>query len=292
MKSKIIITIFIVALYSMIAWVGVTALEASKTVALGQLSTMQMQDSNSAYIQAQTLINVIGQSNPFYYGWLLIAFIVWMLWRKNIKALFAGAVVLMLMLPTQSFAYYDNRDLPEYIEIMPNQSAFLIPLTGATKEGQASFMSETFLNENKVAMKRITIPHTLLKTGLMEQDKYIPASRLLLVDRTPVTREWVSAGQRGTSNKDEGFRFESAESINMESGIVLSAFVKEEDAAKFVYWFGTKTATNTDNPSVKFASVMNGRSLAEVVDDNVRRKVQAILASAAAISAWVVMIFS
>ena len=36
------------------------------------------------------------------------------------------------------------------VEIEPNETAFLVPMEGASKEDQARFMSEEFLQENKV----------------------------------------------------------------------------------------------------------------------------------------------
>lgn len=197
------------------------------------------------------------------------------------KVQFLSIIALTTVLYTnESYAYYDTQDITEYVEIQPNWTAFLIPETGANKDSQAAFMSEKYLSDNKVAMKRVQIPHVLLKNYMLSRDHYIPASRLLEVDRTPVTREWVSSTNRGTSTKDEGFHFESAESINVSTGIVISAFVKEEDAPKFVYWFGAKTNNNVDvnDPSVTFNSVIYAKSLAEVVDDNVKHKVQSVLA--------------
>lgn len=178
-------------------------------------------------------------------------------------------------------AYYAKTDYTEVVEILPNQTAFLIPEVGANKEKQANFGSEDYLTANKVAMKRVTIPHDKLAGSSMWADFYVPSARLLVVDRTPATREWVTSAKRGTATDDQGFHFESAESINVSTGIVISAFVKEEDAAKFVYWFGAKKAA-ADAAAVtdeeRFASVIYARSLAEVVDDNVRHKVQAVLA--------------
>ena len=89
----------------------------------------------------------------------------------------------------------------------------------------------------------------------------------------------MSAGERGTSAKDQGIRFETAESVTLRTGVVISAFVKEEDASKFVYWFGARSAGGTaSDPQVNFASVILGKSLAEVVDENVHRTVQAAMA--------------
>ena len=53
----------------------------------------------------------------------------------------------------------------------------------------------------------------------------------------------------------------------------------EEDASKFLYWFGVKTSSYDPNhPEQQFQSVIYGYSLAEVMDTVVRGSVQARLA--------------
>ena len=89
---------------------------------------------------------------------------IWFVGRR--RAGYAGLAVASLLIegqPEPAQAYYDTRDDPEFVEVLPNQTAFLIPEVGETKSGQAAFMSEPFLNERKVAMKRIQIPHTLIR---------------------------------------------------------------------------------------------------------------------------------
>ena len=205
---------------------------------------------------------------------------IWLVGRRG--AGIAGLAVVAVLVearPEPAKAYYDTRDYPEFVEVLPNQTAFLIPEVGESKSGQAAFMSEQFLNERKVAMKRVQIPHTLIRNPGWTYDYYVPAARLMLVDRSPVSREWVSSTDRGTSAKDQGIRFETADSVSLRTGIVISAFVKEEDASKFVYWFGARaTGGNAGDPQVNFASVIQGKSLAEVVDENVHRTVQAAMA--------------
>ncbi len=159
-----------------------------------------------------------------------------------------------------------------------NQSAFLIPAVGANKTNQKQFGSIEYLADNKVAAKRVQIPHVVAANTAMISDYYVPAATLYLVDRTPYTREWVNASDRGTSTKKEGFHFESADSINLRTGITISASVSEEDAAKFFYWFGTAAIQNSQKPEDVFASVKYGKSLSDVMDTVVRAKVQQVMA--------------
>lgn len=280
MKTKITISILLLLSYMAFnATIG-EFYEISKTPLVGALAVDQLSDSNMAYTKSMWEIGAIKNLSPNFLAFVAVLSALGLLWKNDIKKLFipiSSIAICLAIIPTPANAYYAKTDYTEVVEVLPNQTAFLIPETGANKDGQAAFMSEAYLNANKVAMKRVTIPHVKLAGSGTLVDTYVPGARLLVVDRTPSSREWVSTGDRGTAQKDEGFRFESAESINMETGIVISAFVKEEDAAKFVYWFGAK-AMKSDTDEERFASVIYGRSLAEVIDDNVRRKVQSVLA--------------
>lgn len=148
-------------------------------------------------------------------------------------------------------------DLEELIEIKPNETAFMIKLEGDSKGGQAKFMSEEFLEQNKVATKRISIPHRKRSTGNGSTDyEWIPTAKLITVDRTPVSREWTSSEKTGTSAKNEGIHVESVESIDFAIGVVMTASIPEEKAAKFLYNYA-------------------GKALRDVADQDIRAYVQA-----------------
>ncbi len=148
-----------------------------------------------------------------------------------------------------------------YEEIQPNETAFVIPLEKGNKNSQGSFKSEEYLEQNKVAAKRIYIPRQWLQTGrLWFQGKYIPSVRIIKVDRAPVTREWTSVGRGTNGDKKEDIEVESKESIGFGIGITATASIPEEWAAKFLYNY-------------------SGRSLAEVMDKDVRAYIQNILTS-------------
>jgi len=146
-------------------------------------------------------------------------------------------------------------------EIGPNETAFLIPMEGASKDGQAKFMSEEFLQANKVAGKRVILPVRERSTGRMWWDyEYIPTVKVITVDRTPITREWTGDAKTGTGTKNEGIAVESKESIGFTCGVTITAAITEDDAAAYLYWYSTKP-------------------LAEVIDQNVRGYIQSYLAN-------------
>ena len=148
-------------------------------IVTGNLAVQQLEDSNVASVYSQIGMRyLIG--NPLSGIVLLIALIA--IWFGAIKKLFAGnkgatTVAILLIatiMATPAWSFYDRKDRTEFVEIGPNQSAFLIPLTGANKAGQGKFMSIDYLQANKVATKRIQIPHVLMHMPGLLRDKTVP----------------------------------------------------------------------------------------------------------------------
>ena len=138
--------------------------------------------------------------------------------------------------------------------IEANQTAFLIPLKGNTAN-QASFESEELLNEAKVAAKQVSITYTREKVGPMEH-QWIADNMLIIVDRTPVTREWSDTANIGTSTSNQAIYAESKESIGFSVGMNCSAQIyTEQDAVKFLYSY-------------------NNKSLADIMDSEIRARVE------------------
>jgi len=99
--------------------------------------------------------------------------------------------------------------------------------------------------------------------------RWIPVVRLVKVNRSPITREWMTSdhrnaeGQRRPTANDQAIWIESADSVGFSMGFTCTAFIAEEDAAKFLYWYPTG-------------------SLAEVMDKEVRGRIQQSSAEVAA----------
>ena len=121
----------------------------------------------------------------------------------------------------------------KFEEIEPNETAFVIPLEGASKKNQGKFDSVAFLQEKKVAAKRIYKPQRQVDTGRMWWEyKYIPTVKIIRVDRAPVTFVW-----EGRKGGNKGIAVESRDSIGFNVGINISAFITEKDTAKFLYYY-------------------------------------------------------
>lgn len=173
------------------------------------------------------------------------------------KKIITRSLPLSLILIASLSACVGQPDLEELVEIKSNETAFMIKLEGDSKTGQAKFMSEEFLEQNKVATKRISIPHRKRSTGNNSNDyEWIATAKLVTVDRTPVSREWTSSEKTGTSNKNEGIKVESVESIDFSIGVVMTASIPEDKAAKFLYNYA-------------------GKALRDVADQDIRTYVQA-----------------
>ena len=149
-------------------------------------------------------------------------------------------------------------DKPEFVTIEPSQTAFLIPLVGDT-ETQASFESEALLANAKVAMKEVQIPHRWVQTGRWDwYGEWKPTMRLIVVERKPETREWNNTEGTGTSTINQAIYAESSESIGFSVGMNCSAQIDtEDDAVKFLYSYNTKP-------------------LAEVMDTEIRARIESV----------------
>lgn len=134
-------------------------------------------------------------------------------------------------------------DVPEFVEIGTNETAFIVPLTGNTSD-QTQLMSEDYLRKNMVASKRVQIPHEWVKTGRKaNQGEWKDTIAVIKVDRTPVSVTW------SVEPKNTRVGVESKESIGFTVPISLTAMIYEEDAPKFLNKYTSSslsTVVNTD----------------------------------------------
>ena len=253
----------------------------------GRMAAQQFANSDAAYIRSQYGINL--------FSWLggvttlallvVIALLWWAPLRRRAGSggprmvavpLFAVLGIGLAAAPAQ--AYYDKNNYTEVYFILPNESAFFIPDVGANQKTQAAFGSEEYLRNNKIAAKRFEVPHQKLSGTGFWSDFYVPTGRLIIVDRTPYSREWVDSPERGTSRKKQGFPCQSKEGLNVTVGISIGASVTEENSPRFLYRFGVRPPPgDRSKPEIIFTSVYYGRSLAEVMDGVVRNKVQSLV---------------
>lgn len=170
------------------------------------------------------------------------------------QLLFVG--VLSVLFLTSCMKPYQKQ---KFVDVKPNETAYLIPLEDGTKTAQSKLKSKDYLEKNKVVAKRIYIPTQWQKTGRWANDGYwMSSDTVIIVNRTPVTREWNSAGGGSNKTNDDAIKVESRESIGFSVCITVTASIPEDWSTLFLYSY-------------------SGKSLSQVMDNDIRGYVQNIL---------------
>jgi hypothetical protein len=198
-----------------------------------------------------------------YISWGILIILLYLIWRgtfsnflKKGKEMKKSSLLLVCLLFLVGLSgCWRPYPTPKYVEVGNNETAFVIPLEGDSKN-QVKFASVEFLQNSQVATKRIQIPLRWNKTGRMHSSgEWIPMVKVIKVDRTPITREWTADEKTGSTAKDQAIWVESSDSVGFSVGFLITAFIKPEDAATFLFYY----------PS---------GSLAGILDSEVRARVQ------------------
>ena len=171
---------------------------------------------------------------------------------KSLRFLLPAAVLVVALSQAGCRPY----EQPVFDEVGNNETAYVIPLTGDTTQ-QGKFQSAQFLEQRKVAAKRIQIPLLWVQTGRMPSDGfYQPQVRVIKVDRSPVTAEFHQDGGVGGKSKDaDAIWIESKDSVGFSTGFSVTGLIKEEDTSTFLYRY-------------------NALSLRQVISTEVRARIQ------------------
>jgi len=222
----------------------------------GSFAAGQVEDSIVGYSFSRAMANGLPLTIM---NWTIMTIlgIVWLTYlfgaKKAAKAA-AGSVapITALVLMALGTIGCGPARVEQFVEIKPNETAYVIPLEGASQSGQAKFDSVQFLEQKKVAAKRISLGLRMKSTGRMAWDyEWIPTDRVITVDRAPITREWTANPNTGTANKDQSLHMQSLDSIPIHIGATITASISESDASVYLYNYGAKP-------------------LHEVVDSNIR----------------------
>jgi hypothetical protein len=93
------------------------------------------------------------------------------------------------------------------------------------------------------------------------------------LDRTPYVVNWTkTATQESPTNQE--ICVESADSIQVCFDASIGANVLEEDAAKYLYWFGVEPSTEGNADERNFPSVLHGKSLQNVMNTRVHSRIK------------------
>jgi hypothetical protein len=144
----------------------------------------------------------------------------------------------------------------DVVEIKPNATCWVIPLDSANQSAQTKFNSVGFLEEKKVATKRVMVDKVQRQTGRMWWDyEWIPAVRVITVDRSLVTREWTDSDKTGTSTVKQGIPVITKDSIKLTVGLTITANIEEEDASKYLYYHGEKPLSDVVDQNLRSFAV-------------------------------------
>lgn len=202
--------------------------------------------------------------------YILVA-IWWKYIRATLIAVF-GIVCLGMFLfsPSPAWAYYDKVKWPEITIIKPNQAAFWVPNGGDNLKGQAASNSEEFFKANKVFYKQFETPLIQLPSSSWYKDFWVPSGRLIIVSLQPFNATWTSSATTGTSSKDQSFTCQTKDGITLSANITIGAYVKEEDAPRFLHWFSVNDPEgDSTDPKVIFTSVWYAKNLKTVMDSQI-----------------------
>jgi len=171
------------------------------TLVTAETAGRQLDNTDAGYLTAIHTMNVFSATGTVLT--VLFVAVLAVIWYRPVRDTFNRAPPMLavllaaggaLLLSTgDSRAFFEKTDRTEIYPILPNQSAFWIPEVGAVKDNQVQIDSEAFLNANKVQLNRFQIPHQKLTGSAGNSifagwDYYVPAGRLIIVDRTPYSR--------------------------------------------------------------------------------------------------------
>ena len=260
-------------------------LRPTEALMAAEMAGLQLQNTDTAYVASTIGMSIAMRltiTGTAVTGLLLLIWSAPLLraWRAGLALSIPLALGVFTLNP--AYAYYDKSDYTEAVTIYPNETAFWIPDSGGNKDSQGKMDSADYYQSNRVPLKRFIVPHTQLSGSGWGPwgNFYVPAGRLLLVDRTPFNQEWVKAQGRGSSTRDESFPCQDNQGHDVTVEVAIGTSVSEEAAARFLYYFGIKPpAGDRNRPETVFTSVYYGRSLSEVMPTVGRGIVQALVCS-------------
>jgi hypothetical protein len=167
------------------------------------------------------------------------------------KKLVMLAMLCLLLVGMVSLTGCKRYDEPEYETVETSETAFVVPLEGDGLK-QQKFNSAEALEKLKISAKRIQVPHRWKKTGYMwTSGEWIGTVRVVKVDRQPITRTWTAESETGSRQSDDAIWAESKDSVGFSTGFVVSAMIKEVDAARFLYRYPTGSLANAMDYEVR-----------------------------------------
>lgn len=193
------------------------------------------------------------------------------------KFSFAVALLFAVMLSfTGCIRPYDK---PEYVEVGPNETAFVIPMftdDNVKTEDQVHLNENVeFYQKNMVSSKLIQIPHKWIKTGRTARSGYYKGTvRVITVDLTPRSGNWLP-------NDKNAIKVETAASQGITIPMSYTIRIKPEDAALYLsYYKAVDFQSVIDTQINRFFAQEAGKSFHNVEYKDVAKQRDIILSDA------------
>ncbi len=202
--------------------------------------------------------NVMAQSGREYMyfgGWILVLGVIVMILFSDVKRAVSTLAILLVLCNTGCMRPIEPIILKK---INSHEEAFLIPLLGDEAKQEAA-NNEEFYKKNLVFVKQVRIPQQWVPVGrewFGANGAWEAAAELVVVDIAAIHREWTADKDSGTGQKDEAIWVMTSDSIEFSTGWAVTAKIDDRDAA------------------VKFLHNYRNGSLQEVMDKEIRGKVQ------------------
>lgn len=161
----------------------------------------------------------------------------------------------------------------EIVDIKPNEVAYEVNNFATTKGDKSQKFDNTRegWGEIKSSSKMIIVPIMKVKTGAVVGSRRIPEKKIIIVSQGIVSKDWVSATDKGSSKKNDSFTAESRNGAEFHTGITLSAKIVDTDLFLSIYGIDPNAGLND--------AKVNSLSLDKVLDTTVKPFIQGELAS-------------
>ena len=192
---------------------------------------------------------------------------------------FSFAIALLFAMAVMFTGCVRPYDKPEYVEIGPNETAFVIPMftdDGVKTEDQVHLNENVeFYQKNMVSSKLIQIPHKWIKTGRFARSGYYKGTvRVITVDLTPRSGNWLA-------NDANAIKVETAASQGITIPMSYTIRIKPEDAALYLsYYKAVDFQSVIDTQINRFFAQEAGKSFHNVEYKDVAKQRDIILGDA------------
>lgn len=283
MIVKIVLSLLVV----FCAWFGVVYYDSvftPETVSDTAVLQVEMDDGISAelrtYSQTNKFVPIVSS--------IVCILVLCLIWSKEIMVMFKNCkscvLLIVCFIVLGSSGCLRPIDKPVYVDIGGSETVFIIQKEGDNKQGAID--SEEYLEKSMVQTKRIAITYRWVDTGRIDPScgYYIANEQVVIVDRQAETREWTAEQGSGTSDKDQAIWVESSDSVGFSTGINITARIDSHaDAVKFLWnYAAAPVRTIPLEDSYKEDYEVMGSSLENIMDSEVRTKVQEVFSREAA----------